>query len=139
MLCISFIFKPAFPLGRVTGATALGGLGIYHGQQQVQIALLAPHQDGATQCRRCSHSTWALDDLWVALPWVLPAGLVSLVFRVAFWMHGRTNVAVISQFGQVVRHSGLCKFHGCALFREVSHQGHNEEGKGVRMPRAPNH
>jgi len=25
------------------GATALGGLGIYHGQQQFQIVLLAPH------------------------------------------------------------------------------------------------
>jgi len=30
-------------------------------------------------------------------------------------MHGRSNVAVISQFEQVVRHSGLCKFHSCAL------------------------
>jgi len=57
MLYISFIFKPAFPLGRVAGATALGGLGIYHGQQQFQIVLLALHQGGTKQCRRCSHST----------------------------------------------------------------------------------
>jgi len=47
--------------------------------------------------------------------------------RVAFWISGRTNVAVISQFGQVVRHSGLCKFHSCAFCGEVSYQGHNEE------------
>jgi len=43
-------------------------------------------------------------------------------------------MAVISQFGQVVTHSGLCKFHSCALFREVSHQGRNEEGKGAEYP-----
>jgi len=33
----------------------------------------------------------------------------------AFWIHGRTNVVVISEFGEVVRHSGLCEFHSCAL------------------------
>jgi len=70
MLFISFIFKPAFPLGRVTGATTHGGLGIYQGQQQFQIVLPAPHQGGTKQCRRCSYSTSTLDDLLVALPWV---------------------------------------------------------------------
>ena len=40
MLFISFIFMPAFPLGRVTGATSIGGLGIPDGQQQFQIVLL---------------------------------------------------------------------------------------------------
>jgi len=34
MLFISFIFMPAFPLGRVARATALAELGISHGQQQ---------------------------------------------------------------------------------------------------------
>ena len=67
MLIISFIFKPAFRLGRVVGSTALGGLGIPHGQQQFQIVLLTPQQDGT---KGCSHSTWSLDDLWVAFPWV---------------------------------------------------------------------
>jgi len=57
MLCIFFIFKPAFPRGKVAGATTLGGLGKYHGKQQFQIVLLAPHQGGTKQCRRCSHST----------------------------------------------------------------------------------
>jgi len=36
---------PAFPLGSVAGAAALGGLGIPHGQQLFQIVLLAPLQD----------------------------------------------------------------------------------------------
>jgi len=58
---------PAFRVGRVAWATALGGLGIPHGQQQFQIVLLAPHQDGT---KRCSHSTWSLDDLWAAFSWV---------------------------------------------------------------------
>jgi len=52
-----------------------------------------------------------------------------------FWIHGRTNIAVISQFGEVVRDSGLCEFHSCALCCESSHLGSNERGK---MPRAPN-
>jgi len=46
MVLISFNFMPAFPLERVAGATALGGLGIPHVQQQYQIVLLASHQDG---------------------------------------------------------------------------------------------
>jgi len=57
MLFISFIFMPAFPLGRVAGATTLRGRGIPHGQQQFQTVLMAPHQDGTKQGRRCSHST----------------------------------------------------------------------------------
>jgi len=43
------IFMPAFPLRRVTRATALGGLEIPHGQQQFQIVLLGPHQDETKQ------------------------------------------------------------------------------------------
>jgi len=63
MLFFSFTVMPAFPLGKVEGATALGGRGIPHGQQQVQIVLLAPHQDRTKQGRRrCSHSTDALDN-----------------------------------------------------------------------------
>jgi len=72
MLFISFIFMPGFPLVRValTRATALAELGIPHGQQQFQIVLMAPHQNGTNQGRRCSHSTQALDDLRPAFPWV---------------------------------------------------------------------
>jgi len=55
MLSISLIFMPAFPLWRVAGAAALGGLGIPDDQQHFQIVLLAPHQDGTKQGRRCSH------------------------------------------------------------------------------------
>jgi len=57
MIVISFIFKHAFPLGRVAAVAALEGLGIPHGQQQFQIVLLAPHQDETKQGRRRSHST----------------------------------------------------------------------------------
>jgi len=53
MLLISLIFMLAFPLGRVTGATALRGLGIPPGQSQFQIVLLAPHQYEIKQGRRC--------------------------------------------------------------------------------------
>jgi len=60
----------AFPLGRVAAATALGGLGIPHDQQQFQIVLLAPHQDGTEQGRRYSQSNWSLGDIWVVFPWV---------------------------------------------------------------------
>ena len=52
MLFIPFIFMPAFPLGRVAMAAALGGLGIPHGQQQFQIVLPAPRQDETKQGRR---------------------------------------------------------------------------------------
>jgi len=45
MLLISVIFMLAFPLRRVAGVAALGGLRISHGQQQFQNDLLAPHQD----------------------------------------------------------------------------------------------
>ena len=48
------IFVPSFPLGRVAGAEALGGPGIPHDQQQSQIVLLATHQDGIKQGRRCT-------------------------------------------------------------------------------------
>jgi len=57
MLFISFIFIPAFPLGRVAGEAALGGFGIHHGQQQFQIVVLDPHQDECKQGHRCIHST----------------------------------------------------------------------------------
>jgi len=57
MLLISFIFTLAFRLGRVAGATALGGRGRPHGEQQFQIVLLAPHQDETKQGRRCSYFT----------------------------------------------------------------------------------
>jgi len=45
---------------------------------------------------------------------------------------GRTNVVVFSQFGEVVRHSGLCEFQSCQIVTIVSHQGSNEGGT---MPR----
>ena len=37
---------------------------IPHGQQQSQIVLLAPHQDGTKEDQRCSNATRSLDDLW---------------------------------------------------------------------------
>ena len=40
------------------------------------------------------------------------------------------NVAMISQIGEVFRHSVLCEFHSCALCHEVSHQGLNPRVRG---------
>jgi len=114
---------PAFPLRRVAGAEALRGLEISHGQRQFLVNLLAPHQKGTKQGRRCSHSTWSMNDLWAAFPWVYPARLASSVFRGTYCTHARTNVAGISRFGEVVRHSGLCEFHSCALCRIASYRG----------------
>jgi len=132
---MSFIFMPAFPLGRVAGATAPEGLGIPRDQQQFQIVLLAPHHDGTKQGRRCRQSNWSFDDISVAFPWVSPAGHASPVFCGAFWIHGGTNVVAFSRFREfkrkkilVVRHSGLSEFHSFAICREVSHQRRNEGG-----------
>jgi len=55
----TFIFMPDFSLGR-TGAAASEGLEILDGFQQSEIVLLASHQDGTKQDRRCNNSTWSL-------------------------------------------------------------------------------
>ena len=49
------------------------------------------------------------------------------------------NLAVISHFGQVVRHSRLREFNSSALCRKVSNQGCNGGRKGRTIPRAPDH
>jgi len=55
----SFVhFHAYFASGLGRGSSSLG-LKIPHDQQQSQIVLLAPHQDGTKQGRRCSHSTWS--------------------------------------------------------------------------------
>jgi len=53
-------------LRKVAGAAALWGLEITHDFQQPHIVLLAPHQDGTKQGRRCNHATWSLDELQAA-------------------------------------------------------------------------
>ena len=50
-------------MARVTGAAAIRGLKIFHGQLQNQIVLLAAYQEGTKQHRRCNHATWSLVDL----------------------------------------------------------------------------
>jgi len=69
MLIHLLIFVPTFPFSRVAGAAA-PGLEIPHVQQQSQIVLLAPHQDGTKKSQRCIHSTWSLNELWTAVLWV---------------------------------------------------------------------
>jgi len=54
----------------VAAAAAPRGPEIPHDQQQSQMVLLAPHQDGTKKGRRCSYATWSLDKLWAAFPWV---------------------------------------------------------------------
>jgi len=74
---LSFIFLPTFPLGRVAGAAALGRLEIPHDQEQSQIILLAQHQNGTKQGRRCYHSTWSLGEHLAAFPWFSQQDLPS--------------------------------------------------------------
>ena len=38
-----------------------------HGFQQFQIVLLAPHQEGTKQYRRCNHATCSLVYIWAHL------------------------------------------------------------------------
>jgi len=71
-----FSFSCRFFFGESREGSSRRGTGIPRDQQQFQIVLLAPHQDGTKQGRRCSHATWSLDKLWAALP---------LVFSVAWW------------------------------------------------------
>jgi len=122
---------PDFPLGRVARATSTGELG----QQQFQIVLLAPHQNETKQ----GYEMQLLHPgRWCHLG-RFPVGLARrpclTSLTLGIWIPGRTNVVVFSQW-EVVRHSGHCKFHSCALCREVSHQGRNEQGT---TPRTPNH
>ena len=62
----------------------------------------------------------------------------NVVYIVFFGSYVHHNVAVISQFGEVIRYPGLCEFHSRALCREVSNQGCNKGGKGGSMPLEPN-
>ena len=41
-------------------------------------------------------------------------------FSGKFWSQDRTNIAEISLFGEVARHSGLYAFHSCAICCEVA-------------------
>jgi len=114
-------FHPPSPLGRVAGTAAPGCVGKPHDHQQSQIDLLAPRQHRAKHVRSCSHSTWLLDDLWVAFPWIQSAVLGSPIFAGKLWIPRRTNIAGNSRFGgDVTRHSLLYEFHNCTLCCEVS-------------------
>jgi len=67
-LCFSFIhfhFHARFSSGEGRGDSSSKRT-----QQQSQIVLFAPHQDGTKQGWRCSHATWSLDELWAAFPWL---------------------------------------------------------------------
>jgi len=75
----SFISYPLF-FGRGVGAKVLGGLEISHGQQQSQVVMLAPHQGGTKQGRRCSHSIQSYCRLHLflgRLPGRFPVGVAS--------------------------------------------------------------
>jgi len=63
-------FRAHFFFGEKRGAAPLGWPEIPHDQQHSRIVLLAPHQDGTKQGRWCSHTTWSLDELWAAFPWM---------------------------------------------------------------------
>jgi len=120
---------PAFPLGRSLGNIARRTWNTSW-STAISDSSAGSSLRRTKQGRRCTHSTWSLDDLWAAFPWVWPAELALPVFCGTFWTHDRTNVAVICQFGEVVQHSGLWEFHNGVLYREVSHQWRNDGGRG---------
>ena len=129
MLFISFIFKPAFPLGRVVGGNSP--------RRTWNISWSTVISDSSNDSTpRWDQAMSEMQSLHLGLGQPLGRFAVDLASKTCLAslscgiLHGRTNVAVVSQLGQVVWHSGLCKFHSCALCREVSHQGRNEDGKG---------
>jgi len=95
----TFIFAPAFPLGRVAREAALG-LEIPHSFQQNLAVVLALHQDGTKQGRRYIHATWPLVSFWPAFLWVLPAGLASPNSHRSSLSRDRMIVAEIFRFGE---------------------------------------
>jgi len=58
-----FSFSCCFSFGESCKGSSPRGPGIPRDQQQSQIVLVAPHQEGIKQGRRCSHATWCLDPL----------------------------------------------------------------------------
>jgi len=56
-------FHTRFSSGESRGLSPLGGRGIPHDKHQSRAILLAPHQDETKLGRKCSQSTWSLDDL----------------------------------------------------------------------------
>ena len=119
----SFSFVPAFPLGRAVGAAALRGQEIFHGFQQSQIVLLAPHQDRSKPASgRCNHAT---------CPWSTsgPCSHVCSQHRTCLlnlscgslvtWLWN--NAVEISPFGEVTRHSRFCEFLTVAPFVAKCH------------------
>ena len=72
------LFAPAFPLKRVAGVAASGGLEIRHGFQQ-SLTVLAPHQDGTKQGWRCNYMAWPCRPLGL-----FPMGVTSRTCLASF-------------------------------------------------------
>ena len=120
--CHSFIFMPAFPIRRVVGAAARRGLGIPHGQQQSQIILLTPHQDGTKQGRRLVTPPG---------PWTTSGppfrGFSQQDLPLQSFVGHSRRMAEPMQLGSRFEEKwfnicGFCEFHSCALCRKVSHR-----------------
>jgi len=106
--CLFIHFHARFPLVRVVEAAVLGGPQIPHGQQ---LIVLATQQGGTRPSRRCNHATWFMVGHWTSFHRVCPTGPNSPIFRVTFWINGRTNVAGISRFREVAFR--VYEFHSC--------------------------
>ena len=112
---------PVFPLGRIAGAAALEGPNMPHDQIAISVSV-APHQDGAKQGWRCSHSTWSLD--WTTLG-RFPVGVASRTCLASLswdiWIPGRQTSWDLSirRSGftfRVLRISDLCTLSRHELF-----------------------
>jgi len=76
----SFIFVPAFSLGRNAGPAALGRLEISHDQQQSQIVVLAPHRDGPNEVGDVATPPGLWSTSGLLSRGCKPAGLASPIF-----------------------------------------------------------
>ena len=90
----SFIFKFAFPLGRIVAAAAAlrGSTSQF---RQPLIVMLTLHQDRIKQGQRCNHATWSIVDLWAVFLMGIASRtcLADLAWDILFtWTNWRFSV-----------------------------------------------
>jgi len=65
-----FIFIRAFPLGTVGGVSSPKRTRNTSASTAISDNSVTPHQDGTKQGRKSNQSTWSVDYIWTAFPWV---------------------------------------------------------------------
>jgi len=121
---IHSFFVPDFPLGRIGVAAALGGPEIPHDHSNLRwfCWLHAKTRPSKVGDIVTPPGPWTTSGPLSRGCGLYPEGLISPFFPGTFWTHGRTNIAGISQFGEMASHPGLYGFQTCAFCHEVSHR-----------------